>query len=189
LAQLLRCNCFVEQMPTLTEELQESFLDALGPVVATHSACKIKPLCVDLHSPAPPRLRCYIYSLVDGGPRRPNEFKAVLRVPGQRVGQYDSFDSSDGRLPLVVGFRSDLDVFVLWDAALHPQFKNGGNVQVKDTTVLTAAALGRASQLRVLSGATELVIACQSPHLLAAISDRVAWTGGAPEDDWAISRS
>jgi len=73
---------------------------------------------------------------------------------------------------------------VLWDAALHPQFKNGGNVQVKDTTVLTAAALGRASQLRVLSGATELVIACQSPHLLAAISDRVAWTGGAPEDDW-----
>jgi len=45
------------------------------------------------------------------------------------------------------------------DAALHPQFKNGGNVQVKDTTVLTAAALGRASQLRVLSGATELVIA------------------------------
>ena len=103
----------------------------------------------------------------------------MLRVPKQAVGAYDSFDHSDGRLALVVGYRADLDVFVFWDASLHPRFKNGGNIQVRDSTVNAAAATGRAEQHRPLSsGIVEVVIACQSWNLAQALSDRVALTGG-----------
>jgi hypothetical protein len=175
----------------VSESLNEAFLRSLGKGVLSHSQVGEKPLCVDLASPLPPRLRVYMYSLVGGvGTVRPNEYKAVLRVRGQRVGEYDSFSHAQGRFALVVGYRGDLDVFVLWDACLHPRFKNGGNIQVRDDVVHKAAAVGRAEQKRALpSGAVELVIACQSWNLAQAVSDRVACTGGVKEDGWASSQS
>lgn len=178
-------------MTAITEELHRAFLRPLGDAVLRHSPAGDKPLSVDLALPNPPRLRVYMYTLVGGvGTVRPNEYKAVLRVPGQAVGAYDSFDHSDGRLALVVGYRADLDVFVFWDASLHPRFKNGGNIQVRDTTVHEAAAIGRAEQRRPLSSkVTEVVIACQSWNLAQAIDDRVAWTGGVKEGQWASSQN
>ncbi|WP_369077149.1 hypothetical protein [Symbioplanes lichenis] len=166
-------------MPNITKRLHAAFLEPLEDAVEWHSDIGVKPLSVDLALPNPPRLRVYMYSLVSGGTVRPNEYKGVLRVPGQKVGDYGSFDHSGGRLALLVAYREDLDVFVLWDASLHPRFKNGGNVQVRDYTVHEAAALGRARQSRPLvSGVVEAVIACQSCNLLEALRDRVAWTGG-----------
>jgi hypothetical protein len=110
--------------------------------------------------------------------------------PRQAVGAYDSFDHTDGRLAMLMGYRADLDVFVLWDASLHPRFKNGGNIQVRDSTVNTAAASGRATQRRPLSsGNVELVIACQSWNLAQALNDRLAWTGGEEENLWAASQT
>lgn len=178
-------------MTAITEELHLAFLRPFGDSVLRHSPLPEKPLCVDLALPNPPRLRVYMYTLVGGvGTVRPNEYKAVLRVPRQAVGAYDSFDHSDGRIALVVGYRSDLDVFVLWDASLHPRFKNGGNIQVRDKTVHAAAAGGRAEQRRPLSSRiTEVVIACQSWSLAQAIDDRVSWTGGVGEGQWASSQS
>jgi len=148
-------------------------------------------MCLDLSLPNPPRLRVYMYSLVGGvGTVRPNEYKVVLRLRGQRAGSYASFDQSGGRLALLVGYREDLDVFVLWDASLHSRFTPGSNVQVRDTVVHEAAALGRAEQRRsLLNGLTEIVIACQSWNLLAAINDRVAWTGGVEEDECKVSHN
>jgi len=176
-------------MSAITTDLHMAFLRPLGSAVLRHSGTGDKPLSVDLALPNPPRLRVYMYTLVGGvGTVRPNEYKAVLRVPGQPVGAYDSFDHSDDRLALLIGYRADLDVFVLWDASLHPRFKNGGNIQVRDTTVHAAASSGRAEQRRPLSsGITEIVIACQSWTLAAAIDDRVAWTGGVREAKWATS--
>lgn len=177
-------------MTAVTSQLHRAFLRPLGDAVSGHSSLSVKPLAVDLKLPNPPRLRVYMYSLVGGvGTVRPHEYKSVLRVPGQAVGAYDSFDHAEGRLPLVVGYCSDLDVFVLWDASLHPRFKNGGNIQVRDTTVHAAAASGRYNQRRPLPhGTTEIVIACQSWNLLQAIDDRVAWTGGVREGQWAPSQ-
>lgn len=167
-------------MTAVTAALHTSLLRALSDAVVRHSGVGDKPMCVDLALPNPPRLRVYMYSLVGGiGTVRPTEYKVVLRVPGQSLGSYESFDNSGGRLALLVGYRSDLDVFVLWDASLHSRFTNGSNVQVRDTTVHAAAASGRAEQFRRLaSGVTEVVIACQSWNLREAIDDRVAWTGG-----------
>jgi len=178
-------------MTAITEALHWAFLRPLGDAVLAHSPVGEKPLSVDLALPNPPRLRVYMYTLVGGvGTVRPNEYKAVLRVPGQAVGAYASFDHSGARLALVIGYRADLDVFVLWDASLHPRFKHGGNIQVRDTTVHAAAAIGRAEQLRPLSSkVVEVVMACQSWNLVQAIDDRVAWTGGVKAGEWASSQN
>jgi hypothetical protein len=170
----------------VTQRLHFAFLAALGEVVVEHTDVGEKPLCVDLQLPNPPRLRVYAYSLVGGmGTVRPTEYKAVLRVAGQEVGAYGSFDHSSDRFVLVVGYRQDLDVYVLWDASLHPRFKNGGNIQVHANTVHSAAASGWATQRRSLTGGSgELVIACRSARLCEAINERIRWTGGVAEDEW-----
>ena len=166
-------------MSTVTVRLHRAFLNALDGHVVLHGELISKPLNLDLALPLPRHLRLYLYSLVVGGNRRPGEFKAVLRVPGQVVGEYGTFDHSGDRLAVLAAYRNDLDVFVLWDASLHERFKNGGNMQVKDTVVAQAAATGWAEQRRPLrSGSTEIVFACRSSTLPRAIADRVAWTGG-----------
>jgi hypothetical protein len=163
----------------LAIRLHRAFLRALGGQVVSHGPIYAKPLEIDLNLPLPRHLRLYLYSLVVGGKRRPGEFKAVLRVPRQIVGEYGKFDYSGGRLVLLAAYRDDLDVFVLWDASLHERFKHGGNVQVKDTVVAQAAAAGWSEQRRLLrSGPTELVLACRSSTLPRAIEIRNLWTGG-----------
>jgi hypothetical protein len=169
-------------MSAVTKRLHQAFLDALAPNVLTHGDLETKPLEIDLALPLPQRLRVYLYSLVVGGKSRPGEFKAVLRVPGQVVGEYGTFDHSGNRLAVLAAYREDLDVFVLWDASLHERFKHGGNVQVKDSVVARAAATGWAEQRRPLrSGITEIVFACRSTSMPRAISARNTWTGGVVE--------
>ena len=167
-------------------EVHRTFLDALGLAVIAHGDVQQKPLNVDLALPLPPRLRVYAYSLVSAaGTRRQREYKASLRISGQVVNTYASFDHSEGRFAIVIAYRQDLNVFVLWDASLHPRFKNGGNIQVKDTTVLNAVATGYELQLRTLAtGVTEVVIACIAKNLPRAISERIYYTGGITEGEW-----
>ncbi|MDC0675978.1 hypothetical protein [Nannocystis radixulma] len=178
-------------MTAITEELHRSFLRPLHASVTYHDPLATKPLCVDFALPLPPRVRLYMYTLVGGmGTKRSFEYKVSLRLPGQRPGEIRSFDYSLGRYVLLVGYAQDLDVFVFWDASLRQGFKNGDNVQVSVSTVLAAASSGRAEQLRSLTtGEDEIVIACQSWTLAQALEDRVAWTGGAPEERWETFRS
>jgi hypothetical protein len=166
---------------SITQRLHAAFLKALEGHVLFHGNPALKPLEVDLALPLPEHLRLYLYSLVVGGNSRPGEFKAVLRVPGQVVGEYGTFDHSGNRLAVLAAYRDDLDVFVLWDASLHPRFKHGGNVQVRDMAVEQAAATGWAEQRRPLrSGFTEVVLACRSSTLPQAVAARSNWTGGLP---------
>lgn len=169
-------------MAKVTERLHRSFVEALKDRVIEFDDIRKKPLLVDLEVPMPYRLRVYLYSLVMGAAARKGEMKANLRVPSQPVGEYASFDFSDDRIVLLVGYREDIDVFVLWDASLHPKFKNGGNVQVKEETVLAAAVEGFSKQRRrLVSGITEIIFACRPVMLAKAISERVSWTGGVSE--------
>jgi len=128
-----------------------------------------------------------MYTLVGGaGERARREYKVVLRVPAQAVGEYGSFDQSGGRFTTVVGYDGNLEVFVLWDASLHPRFKNGGNLQVRDEVVGKAAATGTAEAIRMLTGgAQEVVLACQAPELTRALRARIAATGGLGEGECA----
>lgn len=169
-------------MSEITVRLHQAFLNALEGQVLGHGDLESKPLSIDLKLPLPQHLRLYLYSLVVGGKSRPGEFKAVLRVPGQTVGEYGSFDHSGNRLAVLAAYRDDLDVFVLWDASLHERFKHGGNTQVKDSVVAHAAATGWAEQRRPLrSGITEVVLACRPSKLPRAIAERNFWTGGVVE--------
>lgn len=178
-------------MSSVTERLHEALLRPLAAGVISHSKAADKPLVVDLALPLPPRLRVYLYSLVSAsGTVRAREFKIVLRLRGQVVGEYGKFDHSNNRFVVLAGYRPDLDVFVLWDASLHPRFKNGGNVQVRDTTVYAAITNGLAEQRRPLqSGLVELVIACRAARLGEALNARLAATGGILQDSWPASRS
>ena len=178
-------------MSAVTADLHNALVSALGRRVVRHSNVSEKPLSLDLALPLPPRLRIYMYSLVVGGTKRPGEFKVVVRVPGQVLGQYGSFDHSGNRLALLIGYSAKLDVFVLWDASLHPKFKYAGNIQVRAPTVHKAAALGYAREARLLSssGLTEVVIACQSGKLAKAIDERVSWTGDQSGHPWVVSQT
>src|SRR5437868_11630828 len=91
------------------EELDKSFLAALNGSVIAHSDLDTKPLELDLKSPLPPRLRVYMYNATyPPGGRTMGEHKIQLIVPGQDRGGRANFDGSNGRIPLLVGYRPDL---------------------------------------------------------------------------------
>src|SRR5260370_39298132 len=100
-----------------TEELHQTFVKALASVVLSHSDVETKPLEVDLRSPLPPKLRVYMYNATyPPGGRAMGEHKIQLIVPYQERGARGNFDGSGGRIPLLVGYRPDLQVFMLLGA-------------------------------------------------------------------------
>lgn len=101
------------------------------------------------------------------------EHKIQLIVPGQERGERGNFDSSGGRIPFLVGYRADLQIFMLWDADLYVDFAYSRNVQVKPETVYEAFAQGIARQGRNLwNQPPEVAIAADSRHLCEAIIER-----------------
>lgn len=172
-----------ERLPANTrlsqEDLHRRFVESLGDAVTHHSDLAMKPLDVDLTPPLPPRVRLYMFNATRPPGGRPlGEFKIQLMVPGQVRGERASFDSTDGRLVLVVGYAVEEAVFVLWDAGLYGDFAWSRNVQVKSDTVLQAYAGGIGRQERDLRPAgggrvTETVVAASATGLVDAIELRV----------------
>ncbi len=156
------------------ERLHRQFLDALGDAVLSYSAIEDKPLDVDLKSPLPPKIRAYIYNATyPPGGRAMGEHKIQLIVPGQGRAQRGNFDSSGGRIPLLLGYRPDLELFVLWDADLYVDFAYSRNVQVKPETVYEGFAQGIGRQVRNLRiGEKEIVIVADRRHLAEALIHR-----------------
>ena len=153
-----------------TPRLHEAFLNALGSAVVSHSAVHTKPLEVDLRSPCPPKLRVYAYNATfPPGGRTMGEHKIQLIVPGQGGGR-GNFDISEGRIPLLLGYRADIEIFVLWDAELYVDFAYSRNVQVMPETVYEAFAQGIGKQARRLwTQQTEIVVTADARHLAEAL--------------------
>lgn len=156
------------------EDLHQTFLDALNGSVVSHSDIETKPLEVDLKSPLPPKLRVYMYNATyPPGGRTMGEHKIQLIVPGQARGARGNFDISGGRIPLLVGYRPDLRIFMVWDAELYVDFAYSRNVQVMPETVYEAFAQGIGRQTRNLwTQSVELVITADADHLGQAILER-----------------
>ncbi len=156
------------------EALHETFLAALDGSVVAHTDLDLKPLEVDLKSPLPPMLRVYMYNATyPPGGRTMGEHKIQLIVPGQDRGERGNFDSSLGRIPLLDGYRPDLQIFMLWDAELYVDFSYSRNVQVKPETVYEAFAQGIGRQRRALwHQEAEVVITADARHLKQAILER-----------------
>lgn len=132
----------MEKSSNLTqEELHWAFVSALGDNVVSHSNLVLKPLEVDLKPPLPQKIRLYIFNATHPpGGRTMGEHKIQLIVPGQERGQSGSFDQTGGRIVLLAGYEPELEIFILWDSGLYPDFTYSRNVQVKAETVYGAFA-------------------------------------------------
>lgn len=164
-------------------DLHRRLAAALGPTnVLSHSDWDTKPFEIDLASPLPQRVRVYMYNATRPPGGRPlGEHKVQLIVPGQARDQRGSFDHSDGRIVMLVGYAAEEDVFVLWDAGLYADFAWSRNVQVKAETIISASAGKIATQerhLRPPSGktVTETVVAVRSRDLMDGFLKRMDMT-------------
>jgi excisionase family DNA binding protein len=164
-------------------ELQQRLLAALGSaVLRVHSDIDAKPFEIDLAPPLPARVRIYLYNATRPPGGRPlGEHKIQLIVPGKGRGERASFDHGDGRIVLLIGYASEEDVFILWDAGLYSDFAWSRNVQVKAETIIEASAGKLATQERQLRPATgkptvETVLAAKSRRLGEAIIRRMELT-------------
>lgn len=158
-------------------QLHAALLEALGDAVVSCSDVDRKPLELDLAAPLPSRVRIYMYTLTDPPGGRPvGEFKIQLIAPGQRKGDTASFDASDGRIVLLIGYHPGTNVFVLWDALLYPEFPHSRNVQVSGETVYGAFGGVVAFQERKLRTGIERVLAARGQKVAAAVRERFVLT-------------
>jgi restriction-modification system family protein len=157
-----------------TEALHQHLVAALGGSVLHHSNFAQKPLELDLHFPLPSRVRVYVYNAtVPPGGRATGEHKVQLIVPGQARGERGNFDHSGGRMPLLIGYQNEMDVFVVWDAFLYEGFAYSRNVQVKAETIFEAFAGKIGKQVRHLGNhQTEIVLAARPEYLGQALIER-----------------
>lgn len=152
-------------------------MELFGDKVIWHSGLQSKPLEVDLDGITPIRLRIYIYNATyPPGGRSLGERKIQLIVPGQPRGCRGNFDHSDGRMVFLVGYESDVEVFILWDAGTYKDFPYSGNVQIYPDAIFEAfsgkIAL-RTRSRRTPRPVNEVVICCPKHLLLNAISERI----------------
>jgi excisionase family DNA binding protein len=160
-------------------EMHERLITVLGSRVAHHSATSSKPLEIDLRGPLPVRIRVYMFNATRPPGGRPlGEHKVQLMVPGQRRGERGSFDHSDDRVVLLIGYAAEEDVYILWDAGLYSNFAWSRNVQVKAETIIEATAGKLATQFRQLRpgegpAVVETLIAAPAERLAEAIDTRI----------------
>lgn len=128
-----------------------------------------RPLDLALRHPLPPKCRFYVFALkgADDPTNRPyiNLTVGVSGDDGLR-----SFDRSGGYKPMVVGYESTDEVFVLWDADIYDVsggFKYNRFCYVAADTILGALATGVATEARQMRkpDVTENVVACRSTQL------------------------
>lgn len=161
--------------------LHERLLDALGLAASGPiSDLRVKPLVARLAVPVPQDAAFFIYLATDHPSERSlGDFRIQVILPGHRIGGRARFDRPEGAVPYLMGYVPDLEVFVLWDAALHEAgagvpYSKG--VQVHARTVYDAAATGMSEQTRLIraegGSRTETVIAARSSRLLDALSKR-----------------
>lgn len=152
------------------------FIDALKDVIDHHSDINKKPLDVDLSKPYPLHLRIYMYNCTNPTGGRPrDEYKLQLIVPNQKRGERGNFDTSDGRIVLLVAYAQiylepNEGVFVFFDALKHTDFSYSANLQVK-ASIINRALLEPISLGNKQTG--EVIIAAQAAHIMAAIDKRL----------------
>lgn len=131
------------------------------------------PLLLDIVSPFKVKLRVYIFNSTNPvGGRASDEYKIQPIVPGQARGECGSFDFSDNRIVLLVGYAqlNDDGIFILWDPLHHSNFKYSSNIQVKSVAVIEAFSK-EVSIAEKKNG--ELVIASRPEYLWKAIQKRI----------------
>ncbi|MEU9521262.1 hypothetical protein [Streptomyces sp. NPDC048224] len=167
--------------------LHRVLIRALGRavVVPPEPALKSKPLLLELRSPLPPYLRFYVHGATQhSSERQTGTYKVQLTNgvtrDGRRATKNDDrafFDRSDGFLPVLIGYNSDWNLFILWDADLHDAgrgFSYSKSAQAPQDVVLDALVhgIGRATR-RLRSRVDESIVAARPEYLAEALSLRI----------------
>jgi hypothetical protein len=165
--------------------LHRVLLRALGPAairVPADEDLRHKPLVVDLGSPLPVRLRCYLYAATQhASERQQGTFKIQLTVGVPRLGDDSGrlyFDRTDNIRPVLMGYHPDWRLFILWDADLHDLgdgFPYSKNVQAPPDLVWGALARGLAHGSRRLKkpATNESIVAARPSQLETALELRI----------------
>ena len=109
----------------------KSFINSLAKCTTKIDCTKGRPILLEAHvGDYDLDLSVYLYNVLSPPGGRPTgEYKINLNVPGQKVGETASFDYSLG-FTLCIGYIADYDIFVLWDAYKHRDFKYNSNLQM-----------------------------------------------------------
>ncbi len=161
-------------MPSLPKHvLNRAVLDALGGDVEEHGDEDGFPFELKVKGIIPLSVFAFTVTSPPGG-RHPLESKIQLIGPGHGRGERGSLEvPPGGGFPILLGYKPEEDLFVLWDAYKQPDFSWSKNVQVKADPLLDALHLGIGEITRRLKAGKELVIAARADHLREALGKRV----------------
>lgn len=161
-------------MPSLPKPvLNRAILKALGDDVEEHGEEDGFPFELKVKGIIPLSVFAFTVTSPPGG-RHPLESKIQLIAPGQGKKERGSLKvPSGGGFPILLGYKPEERLFVLWDAYRHPDFSFSKNVQVKAGPLLDALHLGIGEAERTLSTGRELVVAARADHLREALGKRV----------------
>lgn len=158
---------------TSKNQIHKHFIQALQGPIQSHSDISEVPMEVEATYPLPPKLRVYAYNVTTPpGSGSNGEHIARLIVPDQDQGERSSFDHSGGHLVLLVGYAAQSEVFILWDAGLHREFRYSKPVKVDPGPVFKAVAGEIGTQERHLQTGTETVLTANANNLENAIQIR-----------------
>ncbi|MFD9096418.1 hypothetical protein [Streptomyces collinus] len=128
-------------------------------------------------------MRIYLYNATQHpSERQHGAFRVQLSSRDNPVPMTDpqryTFNRSDGIRCLLMGYNSELQAFILWDADLHdapPGYTFSRGVQAPPGVVFKAVATGLAEEKRRLKavGRVETIIAARPERLAEAIKRRV----------------
>lgn len=151
-------------------ELHKRFLRDMGNSIVSHTDVSMWPFVFSITEPIPMTFALYIYDNKNPAGGRPNlEYKFNIYVPGQKRGQYSSFDYTEG-FPLMVSYSEDYDVYIIYDAEKHTNFKWCANIQSRLEFILDACGGNIATFVKKNN---EVLIGITGQHLLEGIIKRL----------------
>ncbi len=161
-------------MPSLPKPvLNNAILQALGDEVEEHGEEDGFPFELKVRGIIPLSVFAFTVTSPPGG-RHPLESKIQLIGPGHERGERGSLEvPPGGGFPILLGYKAEEDLFVLWDAFKQPDFSFSKNVQVQAKPLLDALHLGIGEAERRLRAGKETVIAARADHLREALAKRV----------------
>jgi hypothetical protein len=161
-------------VPRLSKRaLAETVVRTLGASVKSHGDTGDDPFLLNVEGLVP--LAVFAFNVTDPpGGRDRSELKIQLIAPGHLRGQRGSFTPPHGHWAILLGYSSDYNVFVLWDANKHVDFAWSKNCQVRMQALTDAQLIGCGSATRNLrGGVTETILTARPDHLLEALQARV----------------
>jgi len=151
-------------------ELNQKVIDSLSEFVVEQTDPENSPLELQLGDGLPPKVRLYLYNLVDSG--RANEYKINVRLPGHEDKDSAAPDRTGGYLPVLMGYNEGYDLFALWDDDLYDEYVDVRPLQVKEATLEEATSSGFATQSRRGGEGGETVIVAKPDRLADALRMR-----------------